>query len=446
MSQQSPKWMRLDNAAKIYPAASRRKWNAVFRLSATLNEKIDPKVLQSALEVTAKRFPSIAMRLKKGLFWYYLEEVTESPKVQEEDSFPCKKMPRSELKVCAFRVLYYENRISTEFFHSLTDGNGGMVFLKTLVAEYLCQKEKICIKNTDGVLDRNELPMDSELEDSFLKYSGNVSASRREPTAYKIRGEREMDGFLHITTGIIDSKEILEKAKEHKVSLTVYLISVLIKSICKIQDKHVKIKAAKRHVKILVPVNLRNFFESSSLRNFVLYVTPGINPKMGDYSFEEILKAVYHQMGSELTEKQLNSRITANVKVEKSAILKVMPLFIKNFAMKTAYNLVGESKSCLTLSNLGVITLPEEMSEYVPRMDFLLGPQAIQNYSCAVLSYKDKLYINLSRTTIKPELEKAFYKELVRQGVHVKIESNHRDEKPNLLYSEKDIREIKDLK
>ena len=67
------RWMRLDNAAKIYPAARRNNWSNVFRLSFTLKEEVDPEVLQQALEVTVKRFPSIAARLRRGLFWYYLD-------------------------------------------------------------------------------------------------------------------------------------------------------------------------------------------------------------------------------------------------------------------------------------------------------------------------------------------------------------------------------------
>ncbi len=71
----SLRWMRLDNAAKIYPAAKRRNWNNFFRMSATLAEPVDRAVLAAALDVTVRRFPSIAVRLRRGAFWYYLEEI-----------------------------------------------------------------------------------------------------------------------------------------------------------------------------------------------------------------------------------------------------------------------------------------------------------------------------------------------------------------------------------
>lgn len=415
--------MRLDNAAKIYPAAKRKNWSNVFRVSATLKEPIDPAVLQSALAVTAKRFPSIAVRVRRGVFWYYLEE-SKVPKIRQDTAYPCASMFFDSIRKCAFRVLYYENRIAVEFFHALTDGNGGLVFLKSLVAEYLTQKYKISIANIEGVLDRTQEPTSEELEDSFLKYEGEVSGSRREPTAYRLTGTREKHGFIHLTCGILDVNAVLEKARSYNVTLTVFLASVMIAAIAEIQSENVPVRKKRKPVKILIPVNLRNFFESTTLRNFVLYVTPGINPKMGEYTFEEIVKAVHHQMGSELTKKNLNTKITSNVKAEKNPFLKVMPLFIKNWAMKTAYNLFGERKSSITLSNLGSVKLPEEMRDYVERFDFILGAQATTPCTCGVLSYKDKLYINFIRNIEEPTLEHKFFTCLKKLGLTAKIESN----------------------
>ena len=74
-------WVRLDNAAKIYPAARRRNWSNVYRESITLFEEIDTTVLKAALRVTVKRFPTIAARLRRGLFWYYLQQVEHTPDI-----------------------------------------------------------------------------------------------------------------------------------------------------------------------------------------------------------------------------------------------------------------------------------------------------------------------------------------------------------------------------
>lgn len=419
-------WFRLDNAAKIFPAAKRRRWNTVFRLSVTLTQKIDESVLQLALEKVLPRFPSIAVRLNHGLFWYYLETITKVPTVQNDFRCPCYPMNYSDIKKCAFRVLYYENRIAVEFFHAVTDANGGLVFLKSLASEYISLKYSQQIPATLGVLDTSDLPNATELEDSFLKNEGEVSASRKEATAFKLRGIKELNGFIHVITGIIKTSDLIGKAKSYNVSLTVFLVAVMIQSIIEIQNERIKIKLAQKPVKIMVPVNLRNFFESNTLRNFILYINPGIDPRLGNYSFEEIINSVNLQMKMELDKKNLQAKLTTNVRTEKSKIIKCLPLFIKNFAMKTVYNIVGEKKSCIAISNLGLIKIPSEMEKYVERFDFVLGAQATINNNCGIISYGDKMYINMIRTIRDSVLERKFFTKLVEMNIPVEVESNQK--------------------
>ena len=421
------RWMRLDNAAKVYPAAKRRNWNNVFRLSVTLAEPVDRAVLQSALGATIRRFPSMAGRLRRGMFWYYLEEVPRPPKVKRDSSYPLVRMPFDDIRKCAFRVLYYGNRIAVEFFHALTDGNGGLVFLKTLTAEYLSQKYGAEIPAENGVLDRREEPREEELADSFPEHTGLVSRSRAEKTAFRLEGTREEDGFKHITTGILDVDQVLREAKSYGVSLTTYIAAVMIWCIMGMQAEKVPKRKKQKMVKVLIPANLRKMFPSQTLRNFVLYITPGIDPRMGAFTFPEVVRELHHQLGLELTAKQMSARITANVKAEQSPILKVFPLFLKNLGVRLIYDLMGERKSCLTISNLGAVTVPRAMEAYVRRFDFVLGVQATCPSNCAVVSYGGNLYINLIRDIKEPELERRFFTFLRAQGLHVKIESNQRD-------------------
>mgnify|MGYP003299167672 CR=1 FL=1 len=70
--------------------------------------------------------------------------------------------------------------------------------------------------------------------------------------------------------------------------------------------------------------------------------------------------------------------------------------------------------------------LPENMSEYVERFDFILGVQATAPHNCGVLSFGDTLYINLIRSSREPNLEAHFCRILKEQGLHVTVESNHR--------------------
>ena len=265
-----------------------------------------------------------------------------------------------------------------------------------------------------------------ELEDSFLRTRSLVKASRREEAAYRLRGTRERDGYLTVVTGILNTDEVLRLAKSFGVSLTVLLASALMMAILNIQNETVPSRRRQKPVKVLIPVNLRKLFPSESLRNYVLYVTPGVDPKLGDYTFEEVLKTVYHQMGVELTSKKLAAKVQANVEAEQHLALRLMPLFLKNIAMKLVYDAVGERNSCLTLSNLGAVTLPEEMRPYVARLDFVLGVQATRPNNLGVLSYGDKLYCNFIRKIEEPTLEREFFQFLRGLGLSVKVESNQR--------------------
>ena len=422
----SLRWMRLDNAAKIYPAAKRRNWNNFFRISATLTEPIDTAVLASALDVTARRFPSIAVRLRRGVFWYYLEEIPKTPSIQPEKSCPLAHAPFHKVRQCAFRVLVYKNRVAVEFFHALTDGTGALVFVKTLLAEYLREKYGLSVPAEKGVLGRLEEPSPEELEDSFARYAGDVTASRAESTAYHLSGTPERDGYKNLVTMMIPAEKLRACAKEHGVSVTELLCAAMMQAIGELQAEKVPNVRHRKPVKVLIPVNLRNLFPSRSLRNFASYITPEIDPRMGDCSFSELCSLVHHKMGLENNRRTMRAKFAANVASERSPILRVMPLFIKNIAMKAVFDAVGECKSCLCLSNLGRVELPEVMVPYVQRMDFIIGVQARAPHDCGVVTWGDTVYINCIRSIQEPELEYRFYRVLHRLGLPVKVESNQR--------------------
>ena len=422
----SLRWMRLDNAAKIYPAAKRRNWNNFFRLSATLTETVDTEVLRRALDVTVRRFPSIAVRLRRGAFWYYLEEIPKAPPIQPEKSCPLAHAPFHEVRQCAFRVLVYHRRIAVEFFHALTDGTGALIFLKSLLAEYLSQKYGLTIPAEKGVLGRLEEPSEEELEDSFARYAGDVKLSRREATAYHLSGTPEPDGYKDLITMMIPADKLRGCAKGFGVSVTELLCAAMMQAILDLQAEKVPRRAARKPVKVLLPVNLRTLFPSATLRNFASYITPEIDPRMGDCSFDELCQLVHHKMGMENNRRTMRAKFAANVASERSPVLRVMPLFIKNLAMKAVFDTVGECKSCLCLSNLGRVELPEVMTPYVTRLDFIIGVQARAPHNCGVVTWNGTAYINCIRSIREPELELAFYRVLHRLGLPVKVESNAR--------------------
>ena len=418
------RWVRLDNAAKIYPAARRHNWSNVFRLSATLTEPVDAAVLQSALDVTARRFPTIAARLRKGVFWYYLQQLEHAPPISEEYSYPLARMNSQEAWQCAFRVIAWENRIAVEFFHSLTDGTGGLIFLKTLVAEYLQQKYGILIPAERGVLGRLDEPSPQEMEDSFPRYAGTVSASRKESTAWRFQGTPETGDRLHVTCFRLCAPQVLEKAHEYGLSLTGLLTAAMLQALLQLQEEKEPNLRRRKPVKVLVPVNLRRIFPSRTLRNFAMYTIPEIDPRLGHYSFREICQIVYHKMKLDVTPKQMSKMIATNVSSELLLPVRLLPLPVKNLVMKAIFHAVGEKKSCLSLSNLGNVELPDAMRPYIERFDMILGTQATAPYNCGVLSWNDTLYINFIRNITESDLELQFFRVLQSLGLSVSVESN----------------------
>ena len=415
-------WMRLDNAALIFPAVRRRDWTNAFRVSATLKEPVEPELLQQAVDALLPRFPSMYVSLHRGLFWYYLQKLKRAPRVRQDGACPLIHMTGKELRECCLRVLYYENRIAVECFHALTDGSGGMVFLKTLTAQYLSLRHGISIPAAEGVLDPLETPHPAELEDSFTRTAGQVPLSRKEENSLHLGGRREEDGFLHLTIASVPEARLLELAHEYGCTVTAFLCAVMLQSILKLA----RLPQGGRWAKVTVPVNLRKVLGGETLRNFALTVNVGVDPRLGSYTLRELTRAVQSQLETQVTAQQMAARVAANVQPSQNFLIKILPLPIKNFALRMVYRRVGECKGSINVSNLGKTGLPEEMAAYVRFLDFTIGPQATYANNCSVVSYGGVTRINLIRSTVEPRLERDFLTRLVELGLEVTVDSNER--------------------
>ncbi|MBR1758129.1 MAG: hypothetical protein IJ744_05295 [Lachnospiraceae bacterium] len=419
----SQKWYRLDTAALIFPAITKRDWCNVFRVSAELSEEIDPDVLQEAIRDLKSRFPSFYVSLHKGFFWYYLEESKEDVRVQKDFAYPLTFMSRKELHENCLRVFYYKNRMAVEVFHSVSDGRGGVIFLANLVARYIERKYGVEIPKGDLIRDFKEAPRAEELEDSFLKNAAEKASSRKEETAYRLHGTKDKSGFKHLTTGIVESKRLLDVSHEYGVTVTSFLAAVMAESILAMQAEE-RSRKRQKPVKITVPVDLRRLYHSKTLRNFTLVLNSGVDPRYGAYTFAELCSTIHHQLRANATPQNMAGMIAANVQPQQVVALRLAPVFLKNFVMKLVYNDSGERGGCINISNLGNLDLPEPMLTYVKRMEFIIGPQLRYPNNCSVLSCGGKTYINMIRIIQETELERQFFSRLVALGVPVEIESN----------------------
>ena len=169
---------------------------------------------------------------------------------------------------------------------------------------------------------------------------------------------------------------------------------------------------------------MRNIYPSKTMRNFSLFVIPRIDPRLGEYSFDEILKIVNNSMMAEINEKSISRQLSRNVGGQRNPLVRIVPLPLKKLFVPLLYKRLGENLCSGTISNLGLITMPEEMKQHVDRIDFIPGPGPINKTGCSVTGFKDKLYISFGRLVRDPELERVFFTKLVKMGIHVTIESN----------------------
>lgn len=421
-------WYQLDLSAIVYPTLQRRDFSSVYRLSVVLKEEIKPEVLQKALDMTLPRFPTYKAAIRKGLFWRYLEPNDRpGPFVQVDVKNPCQPMYFKANNRYLVRVYYFRNRIALEAHHSLGDGTGGMCVLLTLTATYLRLLGHEEIKNGGFVLDIEEAPDEEELEDAYMRYANaKVCPPRLEEKAYRVRGTAEEFYTLNIIDGIMSVSEVMAAAKRYKATITEYLNAVLLYALLTKQEEDRRMHL--RPVKIAMPVNLRRFFPSITLRNFITMIYPGVDPRLGEYSFEEIVLQVHNYMRYYLNEKLLRGDITTNAATQRNPFIRVVPLFIKDFVVRLFYTKVQDKNSSAGLTNMGALKVPEGMAPYIDRFDIYMGQPFSRRTNCAIISFEDTLTVNFASSIIEADVERYFFRKLVRDGIHVKIESNRRQD------------------
>lgn len=421
---QEPKiWYKLDLSAIVYPTLQRRDFSSVYRLSVVLKEPVKPDILQTAVDIALKRFPTYKTAIRKGLFWRYLEPNDRpGPFVQKDIRNFCMPMPFKAGNRYLLRIYYHDCRISLEAHHCLGDGTGGMYVLQTITAVYL---RLLGHSISDGgfVKNINEAPSPGELEDAYMRYANaKVCPARPGEKTYRVRGTRAPFYTFHVIDGIMSVKEVMNIASKYQATITEYLNSVLLYALLQKQqsDWHIKL----RPVKIAMPVNLRRFFPSETLRNFITMVYPGIDPRLGEYTFEEIVKHVHNYMRYYINEKFLKGDITTNANTQRNPLIRIVPLFVKDFVVRMFYTRVQDKNSSAGLTNMGALKVPDDMKPYIERFDIYMGQPFSSRTNCAIVSFEDILTINFASSIMESDVERLFFQKLVADGIHVKIESN----------------------
>ncbi len=414
-------WFKLDNAGKVFPGQNTSRWSNIFRSTMIMKEKVDPTLLAQAVEDVLPRFPCFDVCIKKGFFWFYLEKnPNAAPPVQPDINNPCYRVRFNENKRFLFRVFYRENRVSVEFFHALTDGYGATTFLCTLCAQYL----RLCghdISVGGNVLDITQPATKEELSDPFRDCEGKTARSMRSTRkVYHYRGTPLPAHTVGIITGVMPMDVVHKKAKEYGATVTEFLAAVLMWCFYIQQNKDTR---RRDDISVQIPVSLRKPFQRESLRNFTLTYSIRLDPSLGDYTLEEIIRHFILSLRLVNNTKNLKAMVAANLKLEKG-LMRFIPLAIKNFAVGLSFRLTGEHSTSVLFTNVGLIHLPEEMYEHVQWLNFFAGPGKINGLRCACAGMNGKLAVSFTDICRETEIEQRFFTTLVKMGIPVKIESN----------------------
>ena len=410
MNQKKARWRKLDNAAKLYSAASNKKDTRVFRFYCELKEEVEPILLQKALDQTMETFPMFLMVLRKGLFWHYLEPCNLHPIVKEEYKEPCSRLYIKDKKNLLFEVTYYKKRINFEVFHVLTDGTGATEFLKELVTNYL-----YLVHKDEGLEQVSMLPEDMTVQDqeddSFLKY---YSKDQRRPKekkihAFQIRKKKKDGHHLHVHESVVPVQDVLKRSRELGVSMTVFLTAVYLMAIHEEMSK----MQEKRPVVLMVPVNLRKFFPSTSMLNFFNWIEPRYDFTKQDNSFEAVLEYTKEFFKEQLTKEKMSAHISELLALELHPILRLAPLELKNLCIHAGAKF-SEKNVTAIFSNMSVVKMPESYVPYIERFGVYTNTPKLELCLC---SFQDKLSFAFTSRYDTENIERNFYRMLKELGI-----------------------------
>lgn len=422
MKEQRPaKWNRLDNAAKIFPPTSGKRDTKVFRFACELTEAVVPEILQMALDRTIELFPFYRSILKKGLFWYYLEETTISPKVAREYAPLCGPLYDQNSRSLLFDVTYYRNRINLEIYHALSDGTGALQFLRVLVYYYLLERHKEELGENPPSIDY-DASMTQKSDDSFQKYyrKNETSLKKSNEQSYHFKGTHPPENRIQVIEGTMPVRAVIDKAHEYGATMTAFMAALFLCSI----SETMSLREKKRPVVLTIPVNLRQYFSSASARNFfsVFEVSYRFDEQSTD--FQDVVSFVSEYFKKELTAQRMAIRMNALAAIEHNVFVRPVPRIIKDVVLKGA-NWATDRGISAALSNVGKVEMPKELCQYIRLFDVFVSTKRMQICMC---SFGETLTVSFSSAFECSEVQMNFFRRLSGMGIPITIAANQMNE------------------
>lgn len=411
----NPQTLPLDTAAILYSYTKTKTWNQTYRISAILYDDVNEELLKQAVRKLRYRFPSFYTRISQGFLWKQLKSApVDVDEIVVHDKEFCSPVNTESKYAPLFKIRYYNKRISLDIFHGITDGHGAITYLKTLLATYF-NLQGITIPCTHGILDINESPKVEELEDGYLKFydKSKGKASRSEKVAYQ-HYINDKDGNFSIMQAKVSVSDVKKITKALGVSVTEYLVALYAYSYYIHKDHRIR-----RPIKIQYPIDLRNIFGLQTLRNFSLVMSISLPYRKEKYTFEEVLETTVKQISESKDKNKLQKMLNTNASDAAMAITKYSPSFMKQPFIIAGFLLYGERMVTSPISNVGLISAPDELKELVDYFDFTIGATKMNSINASVCAFKDSMVITFSTKKVRKEVQKTFFELLQKQGVNI---------------------------
>jgi hypothetical protein len=414
------KWYQLDNVAKIIPSTARGGDTRVFRITCELTEKVDPDILQEALDSVIQDFPHFNCILRRGFFWYYLDARNFHPTVLPDHLPACSPIYFPGRKNMLYRINYFDDRINLEMFHVLADGTGAFVFFRALISCYLSLKYKLDIScESDETSSKVEKGSDAYRQ--FYQKQRGLRQLREMSAlnAYQIKGEPDENLLPHLIEGTVSARLFLDTAHRFSTSVGILATSVYIAAV--IDEMSVKDK--KKPVVVSVPVNLRKYFPSDTTRNFFGVINISYQPDHFNGDISTIINEVRESFTKQLSKEKILQTMNSYAALEHNIAIQMAPLFIKDFAIGKLSSLAKHGVTS-TMSNLGNISMPPETVPYIRKFcGFMPAPSE----QICVMTFQDNMVFGEVTAHTTHEVMLHFFRRLTAMGIPVELASNDYD-------------------
>ena len=414
-------WYELDAFAKTYSSIISEGRTTCFRLSALFIENIDIKILKEVSNFLEKKYPFYNSELKKGIFWNYLQQKKTHFMIRKEVTYPCTDIRKDN----PLRIIYFNNKISIEIAHFLTDGKGALLFFQDLIEKYLEEKyfcEKTNFQKIEEILensDETEKIKKNEYVDLYEKYLKKVSKETTIKSAFHLPIKILEKGQYHVTTGEISINDLKAESKKYGTTIGKYLLAVYFKILL---DRY---SQAKNPIVIGVPVDLRKIFEETTYRNFFINITPSVDASLGAYSLSEIITYLDNYFALKITKKEFYKSIYKAMNPIGNMIIKSVPYLIKRLFFPFIFDYYGERGYTTGFSNLGIFKIDKKYEKFLKGLRFLPPPSKRCKIKMGVISDNQKIYVNFGNLTANYDIERDFFIYLRKRGIKSKIITNY---------------------